>query len=232
MLILVIWGLISALIGYLGSDRKGGFWGFFFFSFILSPLVAGLALLLGGGSKAAAQREVVTRQRQVAAARERGPSIVVDPRELIRIAVLWAASILLFGALYALAFSLTWNSLLQAFELSLQVGTLGFNVQPPGDAPALITDTLFALQRMTVLGLLVLAISRLMAARQALLIQPLAKSEDVLHSLSQLEAKLAHQERLIQDIHLQSASVAAIAAPVGAAIHPPDEPVTVASRPS
>ncbi len=41
--------LLAALLGYLGKDRKFGFWGNFFVSLILTPIV-GVIVLLAQGS--------------------------------------------------------------------------------------------------------------------------------------------------------------------------------------
>lgn len=49
----VIYLLLSALIGYLGKDRKFGFWGYFACAFILTPII-GLVIVLASDKKAKA----------------------------------------------------------------------------------------------------------------------------------------------------------------------------------
>ena len=43
---LVLWVALSTIVGVFGRKRKLGFWGFFFLSLALSPLLTFLALLL------------------------------------------------------------------------------------------------------------------------------------------------------------------------------------------
>jgi hypothetical protein len=46
--------LVAALIGYLGKDRKFGFWGNFFVSLILTPVI-GLLVFFAQSPKAVAK---------------------------------------------------------------------------------------------------------------------------------------------------------------------------------
>lgn len=49
MAAVVIYLLLSLLVGVLGKDRRPfGLWGFFFFSLVTTPLVGAFALLLAG----------------------------------------------------------------------------------------------------------------------------------------------------------------------------------------
>jgi hypothetical protein len=42
--------LLSALVAYIGKDRKFGFWGYFLCSFILTPII-GLVIVLASDKK-------------------------------------------------------------------------------------------------------------------------------------------------------------------------------------
>ena len=42
--------LLSALVAYIGKDRKFGFWGYFAASFILTPII-GLVIVLASDKK-------------------------------------------------------------------------------------------------------------------------------------------------------------------------------------
>lgn len=46
--------ILSLIIAFFGRDRKFGFWGYFFGSMLLTPLI-GVLLLLAGGDKSAAK---------------------------------------------------------------------------------------------------------------------------------------------------------------------------------
>lgn len=50
MLIAVAWIVLSLLVGLFGRDRAFGFWGWFLFAFLFSPLLAVVMLLLAGPS--------------------------------------------------------------------------------------------------------------------------------------------------------------------------------------
>jgi hypothetical protein len=45
--------LLSALVAYIGKDRKFGFWGYFACSFLLTPII-GLVIVLASDKKAIA----------------------------------------------------------------------------------------------------------------------------------------------------------------------------------
>ena len=42
--------LLSALVAYIGKDRKFGFWGYFLCSFLLTPII-GLVIVLASDKK-------------------------------------------------------------------------------------------------------------------------------------------------------------------------------------
>ncbi len=44
--------LLSALVAYIGKDRKFGFWGYFLCSFLLTPII-GLVIVLASDKKTA-----------------------------------------------------------------------------------------------------------------------------------------------------------------------------------
>jgi hypothetical protein len=46
MVLIAAWVLTSLALGYLGRGRAMGFWGFFLFSLLFSPLLCLLLLLL------------------------------------------------------------------------------------------------------------------------------------------------------------------------------------------
>jgi len=45
---IIVLVLLASLLGYLGKDRKFGFWGNFFVSLILTPIVGVIVLLAQG----------------------------------------------------------------------------------------------------------------------------------------------------------------------------------------
>ena len=49
--------ILSLVIAFFGRDRKFGFWGYFFGSMLLTPLIGVLLLLAGGDKPAAKQSE-------------------------------------------------------------------------------------------------------------------------------------------------------------------------------
>ena len=49
---LLILILLSALVAYIGKDRKFGFWGYFACSFLLTPII-GLVIVLASDKKTA-----------------------------------------------------------------------------------------------------------------------------------------------------------------------------------
>jgi len=44
------YAILCVIVGYIGRDSRIGFWGVSFLAMLLTPVVAGLALLLFGGS--------------------------------------------------------------------------------------------------------------------------------------------------------------------------------------
>lgn len=55
---IIILALVSALVGYLGRDRKFGFWGYFFCSALFTPII-GLVIVFASDKKPAAEVSVV-----------------------------------------------------------------------------------------------------------------------------------------------------------------------------
>mgnify|MGYP003623901140 CR=1 FL=1 len=45
---LYLWIAASAIVAYLGRGRKFGFWGYFFASLLLTPLIGALLVLASG----------------------------------------------------------------------------------------------------------------------------------------------------------------------------------------
>ena len=45
-MILILWIVVAALVGYLGRGRKAGFWGIFVLSILLTPMIGLIILLL------------------------------------------------------------------------------------------------------------------------------------------------------------------------------------------
>ncbi|HKB11597.1 MAG TPA: hypothetical protein VKD69_13130 [Vicinamibacterales bacterium] len=208
MTYLIAWTLIAALIGYFGRDRRGGFWGFFFFSLLLSPLVAGLALILGGRNRQAAAVEAERRRvRTVTSsagitASTAGASTSAG---FLGIAKLWVGSIFLFAVLYWLVFGFNFTSAGSALYLSIQIGTFGFNAQVPPDTNPVVLQVLFALQRLSVLALITLAVSRFVMLRQETLIERVIKAgSDTMSALDAIGVRLTEQERLIASIQVRA----------------------------
>jgi hypothetical protein len=165
------WIVGSPIVGFLGRRRRGGFWGVFFFSIALTPLVISLALLLTRPKPALST--VIRRTALVpsATAEIRPVTVEIDPiagwlprLTLTTLVIVWAGVVLLFTLVYwkvginALANErstpVTFGS---ALELSIDVATLGFNAAPTTDMPPLIP----ACERLVVMMLLVMTISRL-----------------------------------------------------------------------
>ena len=48
----LILALVSAIVGYIGRDRKFGFWGYFFCSLLFTPII-GLVIVLASDKKPA-----------------------------------------------------------------------------------------------------------------------------------------------------------------------------------
>ena len=44
------YAILCVIVGYIGRDSRVGFWGATFLAMLLTPVVAGLAVLLFGGS--------------------------------------------------------------------------------------------------------------------------------------------------------------------------------------
>jgi hypothetical protein len=234
MSFLIIWTLISAVIGFFGRERKGGFWGFFFFSLLLSPLVAGLALLLGGRSRQAAESEERRRTARVVATVPRSRRLAAEARSpLGRLGLSWLVSILVFGFLYWVVFGFRWNSFLAAGLLSLQIGTLGFNVQLPPDSDPLWLGVLFSFQRLSVLTFAMMGVSRYLLLRQEKLADLITEtSADTHKALDSLSAQLEQQARLTAGIQPVGATTAPEEhSPLSEVTHADDERVTVTVSP-
>jgi hypothetical protein len=77
--VVVLWFLLSALVAYLGRRKSVGFWGFFFFSLIFSPVVGALSLLVAGPSAAERRRQIEARALVLLAAGHRPATPAAAP---------------------------------------------------------------------------------------------------------------------------------------------------------
>lgn len=168
-LVFLAWIVGSPIVGFIGRKRRGGFWGVFFFSVALTPLVISLALLLTRPKPALSTVVKRTVLVSPATAEIRPVTVEIDPiagwlprLTLTTLVIVWAGVVLLFTLVYwkvginALANErstpVTFGS---ALELSIDVATLGFNAAPTTDMPPLIP----ACERLVVMMLLVMTIS-------------------------------------------------------------------------
>ena len=55
--IFIGWLIFAFIVGFIGSDRKIGFWGAFFWSVLLSPLIGLIITLVSESNAAAKERE-------------------------------------------------------------------------------------------------------------------------------------------------------------------------------
>src|SRR5262245_19540756 len=136
MVIIALWITASLLLGFLGRKRRGGFWAIFFFSMVLSPLVVGLALLLMRPKPR--RRAVAVRVGQSPIPAEPDPIAGWLPRLTFpTLIIAWSAVVLIFAFIYWKAGMsqmagepgsqiLSFGS---ALELSIDMATLGFNVE-------------------------------------------------------------------------------------------------------
>jgi hypothetical protein len=67
MEILIFWFVLSAIIAVAGEKRKIGFWGAFFLSFLLSPLIGLIGLLMSDKLPDPKEEEAKRRALQAAA---------------------------------------------------------------------------------------------------------------------------------------------------------------------
>lgn len=53
----LVWFAVSLIVGLLGIHRKIGFWGYFFFSLIFSPIMGLILLIVSAESLVSAERQ-------------------------------------------------------------------------------------------------------------------------------------------------------------------------------
>jgi hypothetical protein len=162
MRIVIAWIVGALFIGFLGRNRRAGFWGNLFFSLLFSPLIGALALVLAGPSgqeKDKQRRAVRAAAGQSQLARDSAFQAV-----LMAILVPWLFVVGLFGVAYwiAIGSSPEQSVLVQAFQLSLATATMGLSSLDPGA----VTNTLrvlMGIERLAVLVILAAAIVRVVA---------------------------------------------------------------------
>jgi hypothetical protein len=64
MTLFLLWVALSAVVGYLGPAKSVGFWGFFAFSLVFTPIVGVLSVLVAGSDVSRRAREVKSPGRQ------------------------------------------------------------------------------------------------------------------------------------------------------------------------
>lgn len=65
MIILMIWIVLSVIVGTIGADRKIGFWGGFFLSILLSPLIGFIITILSKSlDKEKLEQEMLENQKE------------------------------------------------------------------------------------------------------------------------------------------------------------------------
>lgn len=173
---LLPWILASGLIGYLGRRRRFGFWGFFFFSLILSPVVGALSLFAAAPSRRSRDFAVASAARAAlpAGSRLQRRAERLPRAGLGQLVAIWLGVILVFGVVYFLTGGVAsgvveatgFAALVEATELSLEVGTLGRAVALPH-----ILTAIASVERIIVLVILVLMVARLVIARQTASLQ-------------------------------------------------------------
>jgi hypothetical protein len=196
MRIVIAWIVGSMLIGYLGRKRRAGFWGNFFFSMLVSPIVGALALLLAGPS--GQQKDQTRRAVRAAASRK---AAVVRPAGINTIASTflfpWLGLLLLFSVIYAITLqgALDAAGLRRGFELSLDMATLGLTgVSASGAAGG--TRILMNLERLGVLLILATAIVRVVGSTADRRVRQLRTSMD--EAVSALEASNRSQREELE----------------------------------
>jgi hypothetical protein len=161
MRIVIAWIVGALFIGFLGRNRRAGFWGNLFFSLLFSPLIGALALVLAGpsGKEKDKQRRAVRAAGQSQLARDSAFQAV-----LMAILVPWLFVVALFSVAYWIAIGSNPEQpvLVQAFQLSLATATMGLSSLDPGA----VTNTLrvlMGIERLAVLVILAAAIVRVVA---------------------------------------------------------------------
>jgi len=158
--ILVAWIVGSALIGYWCRRERAGFWGAFLFALLFSPVIAGLALLIARPPRPPGERaglERISRLKTVRAVDARVSRLTIS-----RLITAWLVVIMLFGGIYWLQRQYIGRAanLPDAIQLSFEVATLGANRSLAEGVPT----SLLGLERLLVLLIVALLISRTMAA--------------------------------------------------------------------
>jgi hypothetical protein len=186
MTIILLWIATSAAVGWFGRKRVIGFWGFFVLSILLSPILTGLFLLLAAPGK---RYIAETEQRVAASLRRAGVDAVHDAHAerlttpmavhartpgIRRLVTAWLVVVAVFAGVYMVVGGPPGAGLspsadeafgpIDAVRLSFDVATMGTG---GGDTTAGSWQWLASLERLIVLGILVMMVSSLISAQLA-----------------------------------------------------------------
>jgi hypothetical protein len=205
MRVVLLWLFASAVVAYAGRHGRGGFWGTFFFSLLLSPLVGALAVIVTGPSRKS--RKLHARARALSIAGHQLPPAVAAVQATDRsvmsvwwtLLFSWIAVILVFTVVFKVAESASNDAgFREAFEISFDTATFGIVGTNIGSGE-ISTRVLIAIERLIVIVLLIMKAARLVMLREA---RKLRRVREVAQS------PLA----LLEDLHRPVASNAAISA--------------------